>query len=133
MDKEFQISVRSRFAELWRYNMVLTCGCFNTDGEQVDFLSQESIVAAVGANLSAPPDGATRRREMCVTTPRCNNIVLYIYLIPHTLPSSRDVDEYAPFDVDISIEAENTVIYHHAHKVNQWSGASIELKLPQAK
>ena len=45
MDKKFTISLQSRYAELWRYNIVLTCGCFDEAGERVDFISKESFVA----------------------------------------------------------------------------------------
>jgi hypothetical protein len=133
MDKKFTISVQSRYAELWRYNIVVMCGCFDKVGERTDFLSKENFVAAVGSNLTAAPNGIESHNRLTLTTSPCDSIVAYIYLIPHSLPPTRDVEEYAPFDLRIKVSADDNVIYDTDHKINQWSGCSIELKLPQAK
>ena len=50
MDKKFTISLQSRYAELWRYNIVVTCGCFDEVGERINFLSKENFVADVVQN-----------------------------------------------------------------------------------
>ena len=133
MDKKFSISVQSRYAELWRYNIVVMCGCFDKVGERTDFLSKENFVAAVGSNLTAAPNGIESHNRLTLTTSPCDSIVAYIYLIPHSLPPTRDVEEYAPFDLRIKVSADDNVIYDTDHKINQWSGCSIELKLPQVK
>lgn len=133
MDKKFTISLQSRYAELWRYNIVVMCGCFDKAGERTDFLSKENFVAAVGSNLTAAPAGIELHNRLTLTTSICDSIVTYIYLIPHSLPPTRDVEEYAPFDLRIKVSADDSVIYDTDHKINQWSGCSIELKLPQAK
>ena len=131
MDKKFTISVQSRYAELWRYNIVVMCGCFDKVGERTDFLSKENFVAAVGSNLTAAPNGIESHSAMKLTTTPCASIVAYIYLIPHTLPPTRaTVEEYSPFDLKIRITADKDEIYAKTHKINQFSGASIELKLP---
>ena len=133
MDKKFSISVQSRYAELWRYNIVVMCGCFDKVGERTDFLSKENFVAAVGSNLTAAPAGIESHNRLTLTTSPCDSIVAYIYLLPHSLPPTRDVEEYAPFDLRIKVSAGDSVIYDTDHKINQWSGCSIELKLPQVK
>ena len=133
MDKKFTISLQSRYAELWRYNIVVMCGCFDKVGERTDFLSKENFVAAVGSNLTAALAGIESHNRLTLTTSPCDSIVAYIYLIPHSLPPTRDVEEYAPFDLRIKVSAGDSVIYDTDHKINQWSGCSIELKLPQAK
>ena len=131
MDKKFTISLQSRYAELWRYNIVVTCGCFDEAGERTDFLSKESFIAAVGSNLDCAPASLESHSAMKLTTTPCARIVAYIYLIPHTLPPTRaTVEEYSPFDLKIRITADKDEIYAKTHKINQFSGASIELKLP---
>ena len=131
MDKKFTISLQSRYAELWRYNIVVTCGCFDEAGERTDFLSKESFIAAVGSNLDCAPASLESHSVMKLTTAPCASIVAYIYLIPHTLPPTRaTVEEYSPFDLKIRITADKDEIYAKTHKINQFSGASIELKLP---
>ena len=133
MDKKFTISLQSRYAELWRYNIVVMCGCFDKAGERADFLSKENFVAAVGSNLTAAPNGIESHNSLAITTSPCDSVVAYIYLIPHSLPPTREVEEYAPFDLRVKVSADDSVIYDTNHKINQWSGCSIELKLPQAK
>lgn len=133
MDKKFTISLQSRYAELWRYNIVVMCGCFDKVGERTDFLSKENFVAAVGSNLTAAPNGIESHNSLAFITSPCNSVVAYIYLIPHSLPPTREVEEYAPFDLRVKVSADDSVIYDTDHKINQWSGCSIELKLPQAK
>ena len=131
MDKKFTISLQSRYAELWRYNIVVACGCFDEAGERTDFLSKESFIAAVGSNLDCAPASLESHSAMKLTTTPCASIVAYIYLIPHTLPPTRvTVEEYSPFDLKIRITADKDEIYAKTHKINQFSGASIELKLP---
>ena len=131
MDKKFTISLQSRYAELWRYNIVVTCGCFDEAGERTDFLSKESFVAAVGSNLDCAPASLESHSAMKLTTTPCASIVAYIYLIPHTLPPTRaTVEEYSPFDLKIKITSDKDEIYAKTHQINQFSGASIELKLP---
>ena len=133
MGKKFTISLQSRYAELWRYNIVVMCGCFDKAGERADFLSKENFVAAVGSNLDAAPAGIESHNSLAITTSPCNSVVAYIYLIPPSLPPTREVEEYAPFDLRVKVSADDSVIYDTNHKINQWSGCSIELKLPQAK
>ena len=109
-------------------------GGFVSSGERCDFVSATSDVAPVGANLKEPPAEAAGPRDLRIVTAECDSIVAYIYVIPHTLPVSRDVDDYRPFTLNVKVTADDgTVLYDVTHKVNQWSGASIEIKLPQAK
>ena len=134
MARKFTIDIHSGFAELWRYNISAMCGGFDASGERCDFVSAASDVAPVGANLKEPPAEAAGPRDLRISTAECDSIVAYVYVIPHTLPVSRDVDDFRPFTLDVKVSAsDGSVLYDVAHKVNQRSGASIEIKLPQAK
>lgn len=132
MDREFNISLQSSYKELWRYNIVISCGCFNEANEQIDFLSAEQFVAPVGANLTSAPDGVDLSSKVALLTKPCDHIVIYLYFVPHTLPPTRDVEEYEPFDAQVRVSTSQGDVYNAPHKINQWSGASIELKLPQS-
>ena len=131
MNRKFQISVRSNFAELWRYNIVVTCGAFDSTGEQIATTSSQSVVAAVGDNLKSAPAEAEGSRDMKVVSVPCDNIKAYIYLMPHTLPSVRTPEDTPAFGVRVKVKADDEVVYNVVHKVNQWSGVTIELKLPK--
>ena len=130
MASKFIIQIKSSYDELWRYNLSAMCGAFDSVGVRVDFVKAESFIAEVGANLKSAPDDYTAKREMKLQTEPCDSMVAYIYVVPHTLPRDRDVADCKPFDLSIKVQMGSETIYNVKHKINQWSGASIELKLP---
>lgn len=131
MKSKFQVKVSSSYAELWRYNMVVMGGGFDAKGERVDFASVRSEIAPVGSNLSEAPEGVDKSRRLSITLNDSENIAAYVYLIPHTLPLNRDIEATQPFDLKVEVLRDKESIYKSTHKINQWSGASIELKLPK--
>lgn len=130
MQHKYTVRLRSGFAELWRYNIVAECGGFDAAGEHVCFVSAQSVIAPVGSALRQAPSEPTHPRALTMTTEPCESITAYIYVIPNTLPISREVQDCLPFDLKVSVTADGETVYDVAHKVNQWGGASIELKLP---
>ncbi|MBQ5719829.1 MAG: hypothetical protein IIV65_04690 [Alistipes sp.] len=129
MAKKFNIQIRSTYAEIWRYNIAISCGCTDSAGNVVEVVGEQDNVAPVGSNLKVAPDGFTLPREVRLSTPETEGIVAYIYLVPHTLPAERDIAESEPFKLSVKVSASRDTIYNVVHKVNQWSGTSIELKL----
>lgn len=130
MRHKYTITLRSTYAELWRYNVVVECGGFDGAGQRLCFASAQSIIAPVGSGLRKAPAEPVHPRSLKVATEPCDSIAAYIYVIPNTLPLSREVSDCAPFDLKVRVEADGEAIYDTVHKVNQWGGASIELKLP---
>lgn len=131
-DKGFKIEVSSSFAEWWRYNAALMCGCFAPGGERIGFCSTEDTVADAGANLQQKPTDVVSDRHVVLTTIPCDHIVLYIYIIPHTLPADNAVRENKPFTLDVHIDYGGKRLRREHFAINQWSGASIELKIPSS-
>ena len=129
MAKKFNIQIRSTYAEIWRYNIAISCGCTDSAGNVVEVVGEQDTLAPVGSNLKVAPDGFTLPREVRLSTPETEGIVAYIYLVPHTLPAQRDIAESEPFKLSVKVSAGRDTIYNVVHKVNQWSGTSIELKL----
>ena len=129
MAKKFNIQIRSTYAEIWRYNIAISCGCTDSAGNVVEVVGEQDNIAPVGSNLKVAPDGFTLPREVRLSTPETEVIVAYIYLVPHTLPAQRDIAESEPFKLSVKVSAGRDTIYNVVHKVNQWSGTSIELKL----
>lgn len=124
----FSITVSSNYAELWRYNIAIVAACFDEENNQVDVVAERSQLADVGANLSSAEQGWMERNKLMLKTPKCAAIESIIYLIPHSLPSVREIDDAQPFEVKIVIKRGNTAVHNQVHTVNQWSGASISLK-----
>ena len=131
MKHKFQIKVSSSYTELWRYNIIVMGSGFDPTGNRVDFASAKSEVAPVGSNLTEEPAEAKGNRNLSITLSDSDNIAAYIYLIPHTLPLKRDIESTHPFNLKVEVLCDKESIYKHTHKINQWSGASIELKLPK--
>ena len=128
MSRRFKISVRSNFAELWRYNIVVTCGAFDATGEQIEVTTSESSVTSIE---DAAGGAADVSRDVKLTTSPCESIKAYVYLMPHKLPSAKSPDDTPAFGVRVKVKADDEQIYNVVHSVNQWSGATIELKLPK--
>ena len=131
MSRRFKISVRSNFAELWRYNIVVTCGAFDAAGEQIEVTTSESSVASIVDGAGSVADVADVSRDVKLTTLPCESIKAYVYLMPHKLPSAKSPDDTPTFGVRVKVKADDEQIYNVVHSVNQWSGATIELKLPK--
>ena len=131
MSRRFKISVRSNFAELWRYNIVVTCGAFDVAGEQIEVITSESSVASIIDGAGGAADVADVSRDVKLTTVPCESIKAYVYLMPHKLPSAKSPDDTPTFGVRVKVKADDEQIYNVVHSVNQWSGATIELKLPK--
>ena len=125
MARKFMIDIHSDFAELRRYDIFVMCGGFDSSGERCDFVSAGSEAASAEASAS---------RDLRVVTAECDSIIAYVYVIPQTLPVSRDVDDCRPFKLEGRVAAsDGAILYDVAHEINQWSGSSIEIKLPQDK
>ncbi len=127
--KGFSIEIASRFDGWWRYNAVLMCGCFDAADTRIDFASAESHVADVGANLTACPADVAPDRSLTLETPSSDHLLLYIYVIPHTLPQSNDIETTKPFTLDLKIAHDGKTFRNERLSINQWSGISLELRV----
>ncbi len=125
----FSIEISSRYDGWWRYNVSLMCGCFDADGNRTDFVGTQSHIADVGANLKTAPANAAQRDVIRLETPACDHILLYIYIVPHTLPEAREVGDTKPFQVALRITRTGRLLHSEKRQINPWSGASIELKV----
>lgn len=127
MMKPFTIEIRSDSDHWWCYNAAMLCGALDGEGCNVGFSAAESHVADVGANLDEPPAGLDLHRRLSLETPPCEQIVLYIYIVPHTLPRDGQIGGHPPFPLHIEITWGGKVVKTTTHPVNRWGGASIEL------
>jgi hypothetical protein len=128
MGEIFQITVSSNYAELWRYNIAVVAACFDKDHNQMEVVAERSHLADVGANLRMAESGWMERHKLSLKTPACESIECLVYLIPHTLPAVREIEDASPFQIKIVVKRGAKTLHEELHQVNQWSGASIELK-----
>ena len=125
----FSIEISSRYDGWWRYNAALMCGCFDAGDERIGFASAESHVADVGANLTAKPADMAGDRSLRLETAACDHLLLYIYIVPHTLPAGNDIDDTQPFEITLRIAYGGKVLRSEKRLINQWSGASVEMRV----
>jgi len=130
-DEGFKIEVTSRYEGWWRYNVALMCGCFDAADQRIGFASASLHIADAGANLEKPPAEHKAGHKAVLETQPCDRLQLYIYIIPHTLPRSNDIDDTQPFEVEIALSKGARKLKKHRCRINQWSGASIELRVGQ--
>ena len=127
--KGFTIELSSRFEGWWRYNAVLMCGCFDAAGNRTGFAAAESHVADGGNGPAERPAHLAPDRTLRLDAPACDHLVLYLYLVPHTLPQSNDIEATKPFALDLKIACDGTRIRSERLAVNQWAGLSLELRV----
>lgn len=128
MGEIFQITVSSNYAELWRYNIAVVAACFDKDHNQMEVVAERSHLADVGANLRMAESGWMERHKLLLKTQACESIESLVYLIPHTLPAVREIEDASPFQIKIVVKRGTKTLHEELHQVNQWSGASIEMK-----
>lgn len=129
MPEGFSIEISSDYAELWRYNISLTGEVADADGRRTEYIGRASDVAPVGSSLKAAPACYDPDRRMSFTTAAGERLTLYIYVIPHTLPKQRIVDQARPFTLHVRIGRSGETLYDRRLSINQWSGDNIEIKL----
>lgn len=126
----FSVEISSGFDKFWCYNIAVTCGCFDGDGKRTGFASAEDTVADVGANMQAPPAGYRTPRTVTFETEPCSRLLMYIYIIPHTLPADNDIAESKPFNLKVRVSRDGERVFERTYTINRWSGASLELSIP---
>ncbi len=129
-DREgFTIEISSRYEGWWRYSAPLWCGCSAGAATPPAFPSPPPPVAAVGPTPRGRPADLPADRRVTLSAPACDHLMLYVYVIPHTLPTDNDIDATRPFDLDLKITFAGRRLRAERYTINQWSGISLELRV----
>ena len=128
----FTISIESDFQELWRYNIVVMASVMR-DGEQTEVLKHCSEIAPVGSELAVKPLNYNPDRNVYLESGEADALTLYIYIIPHTLPTEQLVRLAPPFELDVKVKHGARIAYKHRYMVNQWSGENITAAITSAE
>ena len=123
----YKIEIDSNYPEFWRYNIAVTCGLFDAENHQTGFVPAESTVAPVGSNLEKCPNGVEKHRRLTFIADDCDHLRMYIYIIPHTLPTDAHIADCKPFPLSVKISFAGKTVVQEKRGINQWSGASIEI------
>ena len=123
----FKVEIVSDYEQFWCYNVVVMCGCFDEEGNQVDFVPVEEIVAPVNVGLKCKPSGYPACKTIRFDAPECDHLLMHICIIPHTLPCEEDCCDRDEFVFGVKITHGEDVIHNEQHRANRWSGVSLEL------
>lgn len=129
--QRFEIEVWSASKDFWRYNITLLCGCFDAAGSRTGIVSAERRRTDAEQRSQAAPGTRAADEPLKLVTEPCDRITLYVYLVPHTLPESRDIYESPPFEFHVRVTGGGRTLYDCDLPVNQWSGASAAIDLPE--
>ena len=127
--KRYTIEVRCSHREWWRYNVELMCDELDASGERIHFGTASSEIAEVGANLKVPPAEKKIPSKISYTTEPCHTARLYLYILPHSLPTEREVAAVSPFKITIKLSCNGTAIRTEQPVVNPWGGLSLILPI----
>lgn len=126
-NEEFRIELSCDSPQWWRYNVAMMCGCFDEQNAPAGFVSAQDTIADVGSGLCAPPENYSLDRRSILTAPACDHIVLYLYVIPHTLPTDRNVEAGQPLEARLRVSCHGRELRNEKIGINQWSGISTRL------
>ena len=124
----FTVSIESDFYDLWRYNIVVMASVMR-DGEQTEVLKHCSEIAPVGAELQMKPLDYNPDRAIHLQSGEADALTLYIYIIPHTLPTEYLVRLAPPFELDVKVKYGTRIAFKHRYMINQWSGENISVSI----
>ena len=123
----FQIYISTSYEDIWKFNVVVMIEV-DREGKRIELLKDRIDVAPVGSNLPEPPVGYKPRNFMFLTDP-ANVATIYIYIIPHTLPRTRDLEAVDPFELRVEALFDKAPLYAHNFEISPWSGDNIEITL----
>mgnify|MGYP001536887410 FL=1 len=90
-------------------------------------------MADVGSNLAERPADIAADRTAALQTMPCDHLVLYLYIIPHTLPADNEIAATRPFGIEVRISYAGRRLRTEKREINQWSGASVEMRVDSKK
>jgi hypothetical protein len=125
---KYKIAFNCAFKEFWRYNLYITGKLFSGDA-CVGFINHSDFVAEVGAELKMIPVGYKRKRTTIIEAGEGDSLLLYIYVVAHTLPTTNRIYEALPFKCQVTISDGDDVLFERQYEIDQWSGNNIEIKL----
>ncbi|MFR9650946.1 MAG: hypothetical protein SNG35_02855 [Rikenellaceae bacterium] len=129
----FRVRAKSRYDELWRYNLVMSCAGIGVDGEVLyvtgnsrviseEFYPHREVMPLVPADfiIGEPLD------IDCEPAPLLR---LLLYVIPYLFPDDILIDKRKPFQFVVEVFSDGELLCSREFDVNCWSGASIDFTI----
>lgn len=123
----YKISIKCDFEEFWRYNYIVT-GEVLIGEQRTDFIKYSNIAKAIDSDGHFDPDKVDKCRDVVLETAAGEHLILYIYVVPHAMPTIRDVKDAKFFTMHIAVEQDGKMLHSRHHDINPYSGINLELK-----
>ncbi len=129
----YRIEFTSQYEELWRYNIIMTCGGYNALNEQLYVVGCERTTSEefqTGATTELnPPTNFDPSEPLVLECKEAESIHAIVYVITHTLPLDRKTESTPPFPFWVKIVRDGEQIYSQKHFANGWGGATVNIKI----
>lgn len=116
----YRVEVCCDYAEWSRYRVEMLCAALDAEGSRVGF--------STASDREQPKGGGALSLE----TAPCHHAQLFLYVIPHTLPTETRIEATRPFEVEVRLFCDDRPLRTERHAVNQWGGLSVEMQLKEA-
>lgn len=124
-----RIELTCRHETWWRYNVEMMCAAFDAAENRIGFSSARSKIAEAGAELREPPAGVAVPASLTLDAAPCDHALLFVYIIPHSLPADNRIEAAEPCEIELRIAAPGLPLRRERFRVNPWGGASIRLRI----
>ncbi len=111
---DYRIEIESHERAWSQMQVVMIARVLNASGEVQGYFSIEDLPEVPN------PQGRTTRLHCSAGT----GLALYLYIIPHTLPETRDIYDTPPLQATLTLYQGATRKLHQTLEVNPWGGLS---------
>lgn len=128
----YRIEIWSDFAELYRYNLFITSVGYDSQGEQIYVEGCEKIHCTEftsGLKAQQIPSGFVVGESFSLEVREAEALQLIVDVVTNTLPADARIENSPPFEIDLKVSHKTKVIHTSKHRVNQWGGANIIVKI----
>lgn len=126
-NESFRVKISSDFEEFWRYNVLGYCGCFDEEGNRVEYHAIDDTIAPLDSDYDSCPEGCPLTRSVEFETVESRYMQLFIYVLPHSIHLFSVVEKYPPYILSVQVWHGERLIIDKQVLVNCWSGAEVEL------
>ncbi len=119
------------FPQWWRFNIFMIIVSFDISGKVIDYRSHVDKVYETGNLRDEAPAGYAPGRRTVLATPPCDHIVIYLYVMANTFPSSDAIRNSPPFSAELKVTSGDGKVHTKNLDVNQWGGCTlVEYRIP---
>ena len=129
----YRIELSCTAPEWWRYNIEMTAAGYDDTGAECGYYSVEDRIAEPGSAPAAAPEGYPADRCTALECGPCARVLLYLYVVPHTLPETDDIEQTPPLPGRLTIWRDGRKLRTEQLAINPWGGMSRCLTIGEEK